>query len=110
MEISSVISVKSMENHKDAGNQQVGLPCGEGDPWAAPSDQRGTAKPGLMGAQARFGQLAFDPVGPWTLICSPILAKPQCRSARSVTVTVPGHVSLGLVRAFSNPQIGALEV
>lgn len=102
--------MKSMENHRDAENQQVDLPCREGDPWAALSDQRGTTEPGLMGAQARFGQLAFDPVGPWTLIRSPILAKPRCRSARSVTVTVPGHVSLGLVGAFSNPKTGALEV
>ena len=53
--MSSVISVKSMENHRDMGSQQVDLSCWEGDPWATLSG------PGGGGISGHLGPDCWDP-------------------------------------------------
>lgn len=47
--MSSVISVKSMENHRDVGSQQVDLSCWEGDPLATLSGLGGGGISGHLG-------------------------------------------------------------
>lgn len=42
--------MKSMENHRDVGSQQVDLLHWEGDLWITLSDQGGTGRAGHMGS------------------------------------------------------------